>query len=376
MQRTSTVDTYLLSCFYEGISQPQRLVQGLQRLAVLLGCERVSLRLWDRRGHWGYAAQAQHDGGQWLLDTDEGDPPDPKLRALVGKFEPGEWQRLERLHSANAVQGGKVAAARRAAGFLPAGEVIFSARLPLPQAEALLSLHRQGDDWPDQRSRLAQATDACHLLRPALEPIVRLRQLSRQCDHLTALLNGIRLPMLLLDTALRPLAANSSAAALFRLSARMPSGKMAVTLPGVPASQLAQLVERACAARPCGGALGFSSQSGKSAAYLLAFPVTLPSAPGSPPAALLVVQDDDDAPDQAQQLLQHVYRLTPAEARLAQLILDGRSPGHVAAALQVSLSTIRTQLSAVLKKTGAQRQADLVRRLSPLVFLNTAGDSR
>ncbi len=72
----------------------------------------------------------------------------------------------------------------------------------------------------------------------------------------------------------------------------------------------------------------------------------------------------------AQQVLQHVYRLTPAEARLAQMILEGQSPGRAAAALQVSVSTIRTQLSSVLKKTGAQCQSDLVRRLLPLQFLN------
>ena len=59
-----------------------------------------------------------------------------------------------------------------------------------------------------------------------------------------------------------------------------------------------------------------------------------------------------------------------AEARLALLILEGQSPGRVASALQLSVTTVRTQLSAVLKKTGAQRQSDLVRRLAPLMLLD------
>ncbi len=361
------MDPDLLSCFYEGISQPHRLAEGLQRLAVVLDCERVSLRIWDRRGHWGYAAQALHEDGQWTLDTDECDQPEPALRALVGKFEPGQWKRLERLSGAEGT---------RAIGFIPAGQVVFSTRLPVPQAEALLSLHRQGDEWPDLPLRMALATAACRALLPALDPIVRLRQLSRQCDHLSALLNGIRLPLLLLDTALRPLAANGSASALFRLSARTHAGKMAVSLPGVPPSQLAQLVERACAPRPCGGAIEFPSHNGAEVGHLLVFPMVVSALGTAQPAALAVVQRGDDLSDEAQQLLQVVYRLTPAEARLAQLILDGQSPGHVATALRVSVSTIRTQLSAVLKKTGTQRQADLVRRLSPLMFLNPAGDSR
>lgn len=367
IQRPSHVDPDLLACFYEGISQPKRLVQGLQRLAVLLDCECVSLRIWDRRGHWGYAAQALHEGGRWTLDTDDSDQPEPGLRALVDKFEPGQWKRLERL---NGTEGS------RTIGFIPVGQIVFSTRLPVPRAEALLSLYRQGDEWPDMPSRMALATDACRALLPALDPIVRLRQLSRQCDHLSAMLNGIRLPMLLLDTALRPLAANRSASALFRLSARTHAGKMAVSLPGVPASQLAQLVERACATRPCGGAIEFSSQNGTAAGHLLVFPLVVSALGAGQPAALAVVQQGDELSEQAQQFLQYVYRLTPAEARLAQLILDGQSPGHVATALQLSVSTIRTQLSAVLKKTGAQRQADLVRRLSPLMFLNPAGNSR
>jgi DNA-binding CsgD family transcriptional regulator len=88
-------------------------------------------------------------------------------------------------------------------------------------------------------------------------------------------------------------------------------------------------------------------------------------------AALAIVQQAEDTPEQAQHLLQLAYRLTPAEARMAQLILDGHSPGQIAAILKLSIATVRTQLSSVLRKTGTQRQADLVRHLSPLLFLKS-----
>ena len=70
-------------------------------------------------------------------------------------------------------------------------------------------------------------------------------------------------------------------------------------------------------------------------------------------AALILVQAKAESPESqgvADQLLQQVYGMTPAEARLALLILDGQSPGDAANHLKVSVATVRTQLSSVLKK--------------------------
>jgi DNA-binding CsgD family transcriptional regulator/PAS domain-containing protein len=364
MQRSFQVDTYLVSCFYEGISRPRRLAQGLQQLGELLACERVSLRIWDRRGHWGCSTQAVCDAGRWALTIDESERPEPVLRALVSKFEPGQWKRLERLNSASTDGAGHA----RMPTALSADEIVFSNRMPLAQAEALLSLHRRGGVWPDLSSRLALASDACRALLPALDPIARLQQLSRQSSQLSAILNGLRMPMLLLDAGLRPLATNASARTLFHLSARTPAGKIAAALPGVPAARFAQLVERACARTAAGGMIEFAAADGSGVAHLLVLPVTVPAGVAQP-AALVLVQSGGVS-DQTHRLLQHVYHLTPAEARLAQLILDGQSPGRAASVLQVSLTTVRSQLSAVLKKTGAQRQSDLVRRLAPLLILS------
>ena len=103
----------------------------------------------------------------------------------------------------------------------------------------------------------------------------------------------------------------------------------------------------------------------------MATPVAANPAIGSDqPTALILVHGPQRA-DSGNHLLQQIFGLTPAEARLARLILEGRSPGDAAIQLHVSVSTIRTQLSAVLKKTGAQRQSDLVRRLSPLLVLDS-----
>lgn len=60
------------------------------------------------------------------------------------------------------------------------------------------------------------------------------------------------------------------------------------------------------------------------------------------------------------------FGLTAAEARLANALASGSSIEQYAATFSISVATARTQLRAVLKKTGADRQQTLVRMLASL----------
>jgi DNA-binding CsgD family transcriptional regulator len=62
-------------------------------------------------------------------------------------------------------------------------------------------------------------------------------------------------------------------------------------------------------------------------------------------------------------LLRDVYGFSPAEARLAGLLLAGQSLGEAARTRSVSMNTARSQLKVVLRKTGCRNQADLMRTL-------------
>lgn len=59
-------------------------------------------------------------------------------------------------------------------------------------------------------------------------------------------------------------------------------------------------------------------------------------------------------------VVQGLFDLTPAEAKLAALIAAGHRPREAAAALGVMEETARTTLKQVMAKTGLHRQADLV----------------
>lgn len=62
----------------------------------------------------------------------------------------------------------------------------------------------------------------------------------------------------------------------------------------------------------------------------------------------------------APELLQALFDLTPAESRVASLLVDGGSVDAITKLQGISANTVRTQLKAVFAKTGVERQAELV----------------
>jgi DNA-binding CsgD family transcriptional regulator len=59
-----------------------------------------------------------------------------------------------------------------------------------------------------------------------------------------------------------------------------------------------------------------------------------------------------------------LYKLTPAETRVFELVLNGMTPAEISNAICISVPTVRTHLSRVFEKTGCERQADLVQLAS------------
>lgn len=64
--------------------------------------------------------------------------------------------------------------------------------------------------------------------------------------------------------------------------------------------------------------------------------------------------------------LRQLYALTPAEARVALQLTEGRSARGIAEVMGLSITTIRTHIASVLGKLGVARQAQLVSLVSTL----------
>jgi len=60
------------------------------------------------------------------------------------------------------------------------------------------------------------------------------------------------------------------------------------------------------------------------------------------------------------ELIQSLFDLTPAEARVARSLVAGETVEEIASASGVSNNTVRSQVRGVLEKTGCRRQAEVV----------------
>jgi DNA-binding CsgD family transcriptional regulator len=81
------------------------------------------------------------------------------------------------------------------------------------------------------------------------------------------------------------------------------------------------------------------------------------------PLALVLIKTADMQPSQLQ-FIAKLYQLTPAESRLAESLIAGKSLEDYAIEAKITLNTVRTQLKSLFQKTNTKRQAQLVTLLN------------
>jgi DNA-binding CsgD family transcriptional regulator len=134
------------------------------------------------------------------------------------------------------------------------------------------------------------------------------------------------------------------------------------------ASMLRRLVAGVCctgAQREPGGPLHVSRPSGRRPFSLLVTPfhpkpLDLTS---EVPTAAVFVSDPEQEIQPLEVVLRDMFALTPAEARVATLLVQGARVEEVSEQLEITWNTARTHVQRVLQKTESRSQADLVRRL-------------
>lgn len=84
---------------------------------------------------------------------------------------------------------------------------------------------------------------------------------------------------------------------------------------------------------------------------------------GAQPMLLATLFDPQQVPSFDPYALSSLLDLTPAQARVAAGLAQGRTVDEMAAAGGTRVSTVRSHLASVLQRTGASRSDDLVRRL-------------
>ena len=90
------------------------------------------------------------------------------------------------------------------------------------------------------------------------------------------------------------------------------------------------------------------------------------------PVVALFLTDPERNPELPVEALSRLYGLTPAQARLAAALSEGRSLREFSEESRLSMSTVRWTMKQIFAKTDTRRQAELVR----LILTGPAGFSR
>lgn len=186
------------------------------------------------------------------------------------------------------------------------------------------------------------------------------RRLQEQVDLYRSGLDGLDFGVLLLDPALCVHYANPAAYRLLGKGETEPP----LLLPRNDA--LTCLLREAGGAAAQSRVLALEAHGRRLLAMTAPMPVQRPAWSPSRPDTMLLLTDQDDTPATLLDFLAQGFGLTRAEARLLPGIYRGQPMTEIAAALGIKLSTVRSQLSSILAKTGCQRQQDLLRLLGKL----------
>lgn len=142
-----------------------------------------------------------------------------------------------------------------------------------------------------------------------------------------------------------------------RLTLPDPAADMAFEL------ALIQLTGPGRRADDAGRTIPLPARHGHPAMILRLLPLGAPAASG-PGRAMLVTTPVRPHAVPGAEVLQGLFGLTPAEARVARCIGEGKTIETIAASLGTSRETVRTQLKVVLAKIGIRRQVELAALLS------------
>ena len=206
-----------------------------------------------------------------------------------------------------------------------------------------------------------------HLQR-ALQFHQRLGELQRNADSAAEALDRLRMGFLVVDAAGRILMLNRMAEAILEQNDGLGiSGNALHAGRSKEENRLRGLILKAAVTGSghgfeSGGMMAVPRPSERRAFEILVTPLrpgVLLSAQRQQTAAIFLV-DPENQPEPSDEALIRLFGLTPAEARLAASLIQGKSLKQASEEFRLSRNTVRSQLQRVFDKTGATRQGELV----------------
>jgi DNA-binding CsgD family transcriptional regulator len=209
-------------------------------------------------------------------------------------------------------------------------------------------------------------------LEVALETRRRFLALESRNSDLEIALHALSNALVLVDVTGRAILVNKQASIILgkRDGLFLNKGRIITGSPQVTAN-LQGLIDRAIATSTgthlAGGGAMPIPRNGKRSLHILVSPISPSDSMLHGEAAAAIFLDDPELqPLIPTEVLRTLFGLTPAEARLATSLAEGRSLTEIADHGRVGRETVKSQMSAVLAKTGTHRQGELIRLLSRL----------
>jgi DNA-binding CsgD family transcriptional regulator/PAS domain-containing protein len=245
-------------------------------------------------------------------------------------------------------------------------------------ATASVSVYRSSRAGPFSTSRV----DLLRFLEPHITRAFRLHlhlaNLNARIGGLESALNDMATGVFLLGECGEVIVANRSASATLSQTEGLTvvKGKLSAQKRDESA-MLQRLIGQAVGSsvRRCLRPIGATSVSriGKPPLQLLIAPMKRSLFDmGQSVAAIVFVTDPSTRLRPAQEILLALFRLTPAECRVAMLLTDGHSVRQIGQLLGVTTNTLKSQLASIYLKTGTSRQSQVVRLISQLPLHSAA----
>lgn len=247
----------------------------------------------------------------------------------------------------------------------------LGAALPLEGTGIGLSaIHRPRDcrDF-DEADRRDFAKLVPHFSR-ALRLRARLREQDLRGRIGEAALDSIAQPVIIADAEAAVIYANAAAEALERSNSRLRLGTRdrGIEAGSPPETRgLRDLIRQTALGGP-GGSMLLSRARGRPpiAASISRLPLGLAPDGQTRGYALALLRDLGSVASPDPSTLRQLFGATPAEADLAGALLAGHAIREIAEQRGTGVSTLRSQVSSLLGKTGCRRQSDLTRLLAGL----------
>jgi PAS domain-containing protein len=379
MDREARLES-VVGSLYDAAAEPERWPAALTAAADLLGAVGAQFFLWDKRQNttpFAIVGRLPEEGNEAYLRYYSAF--DTRRQALervpVGKvatydleFDQGRFRRSEFFNDFLAPYGVPYVAGSRVLHTAGQSAVI-----------AVLRNFRQG---PFGNGQIATLERLLPHLQRAARLHLRMHEMRLQSQTVEAALDRLPFGVVIADATGRALSVNRAAAEMAAANdgLLLRDGRLATARTGETAA-LARHVAEAVQTAGCrnghgGGALLVPRPSGRRPFALLIAPLSPEVALGTPhrtPAALILITDLDSRPELLGRRLVDLFGLTPAEACLAVALAGGKRLEDVAEERGVRMSTLRTQLRAILDKTGTRRQPDLMRLIVGLPAVRSPG---